>query len=58
LKTELGLVGQEKNPMVSLAAYLSDWKDTFASDGKGNFSLKKQVKSAGFLPCRFNDLGR
>lgn len=36
------LMGQEKNPMGSLAAYLSDWKDMFEPDGHGNFSLRKK----------------
>jgi len=43
---EQQLMGHEKNPMVSLAAYLSDWKDDFASDGHGNFKLKKSAESA------------
>jgi hypothetical protein len=41
-------MGHEKSPMMSLAAYLSDWKDDFASDGHGNFRLKKSAEgSAG-----------
>jgi hypothetical protein len=39
--TKLGLMGNEKDPMASLAAYLSAWKDLFAFDGKGNWSLKE-----------------
>jgi hypothetical protein len=38
------LMGNEKNPMASLAAYLSDWKKDFVSDGKGNFSLRKSTE--------------
>lgn len=38
---EQQLMGHEKKPMLSLAAYLSEWKDDFASDGHGNFKLKK-----------------
>lgn len=34
-----GLMGKEKNPMASLAAYLSSWRNRFESDGSGNFSL-------------------
>jgi hypothetical protein len=37
----LGLMGHEKNPMGSLAAYLSDWRDEFESDGRGNFVIKR-----------------
>jgi hypothetical protein len=33
------LMGTEKDPLRALAAYLSNWKDTFVSDGAGNFSL-------------------
>jgi len=40
------LMGQEKDPMTSLAAYLSEWRDEFASDGKGNFSLRDKGASA------------
>ena len=39
LTTE-GLMGNEKNPMGALAAYLSDWRDEFSPDGRGNWSLK------------------
>lgn len=35
-----GVMGREGNPMGNLASYLSDWKDEFAPDGKGNFSLR------------------
>lgn len=41
-----GLMGQEKDPMTNLAAYLSEWRDEFASDGKGNFSLRDKGASA------------
>ncbi len=36
-----GLMGHEKNPLANLAAYLSDNKDVFATDGRGNFSLRR-----------------
>ena len=36
-----GLMGREKNPLANLAAYLSDNKDVFATDGRGNFSLRR-----------------
>jgi hypothetical protein len=35
-----GLMGHEKDPMANLAAYMSHWKDEFASDGAGNWSLR------------------
>jgi hypothetical protein len=41
---EQRLMGHEKNPMASLAAYLSDWKSDFAPDGHGNFTLKKSTE--------------
>lgn len=34
-----GLMGHEKSPLASLAAYLSDWKDMVAHDGQGNWFL-------------------
>jgi hypothetical protein len=37
-----GLMGKEKDPMRALAIYLSSWRDEFASDGAGNYSLKSQ----------------
>lgn len=36
-----GLMGHEKTPLASLAAYLSDNKDVFMADGRGNFSLRR-----------------
>jgi hypothetical protein len=44
------LMGREKNPMASLAAYLSAWKKDFVSDGKGNFSLKKTTERGSNEP--------
>jgi hypothetical protein len=44
--TAVGLLGHEKNPMVNLASYLSEWKDIFAFDGRGNYSLKEGLKAA------------
>jgi hypothetical protein len=37
---EAGVMGYEKDPMASLAAYLSGFKDDFVFDGNGNYSLK------------------
>jgi hypothetical protein len=37
-----GVMGDEKNPMAQLAAYLSDNRDLFASDGVGNFTLLRE----------------
>ncbi|GAA0571935.1 hypothetical protein GCM10009416_08210 [Craurococcus roseus] len=42
---DAGIMTREGNPMATLAAYLSDWRDEFASDGKGNFSLRPSVTS-------------
>jgi len=39
---DAGIMGSEANPMASLAAYLSEWKADFTTDGKGNFSLATQ----------------
>lgn len=41
-----GLMGHEKDPLASLAAYLSGWKDTFAFDGKGTWGLPDQFEDA------------
>lgn len=35
-----GVMGHEKDPMASLAAYLSGFKDDFVFDGNGNYSLR------------------
>jgi hypothetical protein len=35
-----GLMGHERDPMAHLAAFLSGERDRFASDGRGNFTLK------------------
>ena len=35
------IMGSEKNPLGNLAAYLSDHKELFEPDGKGNFSLRQ-----------------
>jgi hypothetical protein len=37
---ELKLMGWEKNPLKSLAIYLAKWRDEFASDGEGNYSIR------------------
>lgn len=44
--TEMKLMGHEKNPMGQLAAYLSEWRADFTSDGLGNFSLVRREPSA------------
>lgn len=38
---EKGLMGREKVPLASLAAYLSENRELFESDGRGNFSIRK-----------------
>jgi len=35
-----GIMGHEKKPMASLAAFLSDRKHLYGSDGKGNFRMQ------------------
>lgn len=39
--TAQGIMGHEKDPMQSLAGYLSEAKAIFAFDGNGNWSLAK-----------------
>lgn len=34
------IMGSEKNPLASLAAYLSEFKELFLPDGRGNFRLR------------------
>ena len=41
-----GLMGHEKDPMASLAAYFSGWRDIFEPDGAGNWSLKQELRAA------------
>jgi hypothetical protein len=41
-----GLMGHERNPMAHLAAFLSGERDKFASDGRGNFTLKTSSVAA------------
>jgi hypothetical protein len=43
---EKGLMGREKDPMANLAAYMSNFKDEFASDGAGHWSLRQQPERA------------
>jgi hypothetical protein len=38
--TARGFMEGQKNPMASLAAYLSEWRDEFEPDGRGNWALK------------------
>jgi hypothetical protein len=44
--TGIGLMGGEKDPMASLAAYFSRWRDIFDPDGAGNWSLKQPSQAA------------
>jgi hypothetical protein len=44
--TAAGLMGHEKDPMASLAAYFSGWRDIFEPDGSGNWSLKQELRAA------------
>jgi hypothetical protein len=44
--TAVGLMGHEKDPMASLAAYFSGWRDIFDADGSGNWSLKQSLRAA------------
>jgi hypothetical protein len=37
---EKGIMGTEKNPLAHLAAFLSDNREKYAPDGRGNFSLR------------------
>jgi hypothetical protein len=46
-----GLMGSEKIPLRSLAAYLSEWRADFKSDGNGNFSLAKLRESGDRRPA-------
>jgi hypothetical protein len=39
-------MGDEKNPMANFAAYLSNWKDIFEPDGKGNWSLRESASGS------------
>jgi hypothetical protein len=39
--TTRGIMGREKNPMAHLAAFMSDHRSKFASDGRGNFTLQR-----------------
>jgi hypothetical protein len=41
------MMGHEKDPMASLAAYLSGWKDVFGFDGKGTWGLRDQFEYEG-----------
>jgi hypothetical protein len=40
--TDRGIMGTEKNPLGHLAAFLSDNRDKFESDGAGNFKLRQR----------------
>jgi hypothetical protein len=44
---EKGIMGSEKGPLAHLAAFLSDRKDKYESDGRGNFKLHRPVFEAG-----------
>lgn len=52
---DAGVMGHEKDPLQSLASYLSESKDLFAFDGKGNWYLRSMSRpSAGELPLASN----
>jgi hypothetical protein len=40
-----GLMGHEKDPMASLAAYLSAFSDNFVNDGSGTWSIREPTKA-------------
>ena len=42
---EAGVLGHEKDPLASLAAYLSENKHMFLSDGQGNFFLRPGLEA-------------
>ena len=42
----VGLMGNEKDPMGSLAAYFSNWRDAFEPDGAGNWRLSHTLRAA------------
>ncbi len=42
----VGIMGGEKNPTGHLAAFMSDRRHLYTSDGKGNFRLKGEVNEA------------
>jgi len=41
-----GLMGDEKDPMASLAAYLSDFRSELQNNGQGHWSLKELAPNA------------
>lgn len=41
-----GLMGDEKDPMASLAAYLSDFRSELQNNGQGHWSLKESTPDA------------
>jgi hypothetical protein len=43
--TSAGLMGHEKDPLASLAAFLSDNREIFEPDGRGNFMLRQKSNS-------------
>jgi hypothetical protein len=45
-----GLMGHEKNPMASLAAYLSDFSDNFVNDGSGTWSIREPMRERKLPP--------
>ena len=47
--TDRGIMGQEKDPMASLAAYLSDFKE-FKNIGVGRWAFAPQIGGAPTLP--------
>jgi hypothetical protein len=47
---ETKVMGHEKKPLAALAAYLSEFRELFEPDGRGNFSLKKPAESGAAAP--------
>ena len=55
---ERGIMGGEKRPMGHLAAFLSDHRDLFMPDGKGNFRLRSAPTAPPGNGLFENDTGR
>jgi hypothetical protein len=53
--TRRKLMGHEKDPMAALAAFLSNSRDKYAPDGRGNFSLRSPAPTE--LPPALDSVG-
>ena len=53
-----GIMGKELNPMQALAIFLSGNKETYESDGEGNYSLRKGGAYKRFGPRRGSGVTR